>query len=483
MDAASFRRMDGLGLAALIAGGEVSPLEVAETAITVIAALNPALNAVIADRFAAARAEAARLPAPGGALRGVPFLLKDVNLFSSDLPTRFASRFFAGAAPAAPGGESLMVQRWRAGGLVTLGTTNTPEFAGDFTTEPLAYGPCRNPWDRARSTGGSSGGAAAAVASGMVPIAHGTDLGGSIRIPAACCGVFGFKPSVGLNPLGPGWEEIASGLDADHVLTRTVRDSAAALDLTAGPGAGTRLGRMPPAGGFLAALEDPLPPLRIGLALADPLGRPAAPHWAAAAEATAGWLAAMGHAVEPWSWPPEAMPGEWFDALWTIDVLHLVRARAEALGRSPREGEIEPFTRAVLDHAAGLSALDLHRARLAMTRAAWAIGRAMEGFDAVLTPALAGDPPPLGTLTFAACGQSLAEWNARGFAFAPHAAPGNLAGLPAGVVPVGVGPAGLPLAVQVTGRPGGDLRLLQLCRRIEEAAGFAPHLAAMQARL
>jgi amidase len=480
MDADAYRQQDAMGLAALIAGGAVSAVEVAEAAIAAIGGLNPALNAVVAHRFEAARGDAARLAGEGGPLHGVPFLLKDVNLSSSDLPTRFASRFFADAGP---GGDSLLVRRWREGGLVALGTTNTPEFAGDFTTEPLAYGPCRNPWDVVRTTGGSSGGAAAAVASGMVPVAHGTDLGGSIRIPAACCGVFGFKPSVGLNPLGPHWEEIASGLDADHVLTRTVRDSAAALDLTAGPGAGTRLGRVPPAGGFLAALDAPLPPLRIGLAVADPLGRPAAGPWAEAAERAAGWLAGMGHHVKPWAYPSEAMPGAWFDALWTIDVLHHVRARAEALGREPGEDEVEPFTRAMLDHAAGLSALDLHRARAEMTRAAWAIGRAMEGLDAVLTPALAEDPPPLGTLTFEANGRNLADWNARGFAFAPHAAPANLAGQPSGVVPVGVGPAGLPLAVQVTGRPGDDRRVLQLCRRIEDAAAFAPHLRAMQARL
>ncbi len=480
MDAADDRQQDALALAARIARGELSPREAAEAAIAAIGRLNPRLNAVVADRFDAALAEAGRLGREGGPLHGVPFLLKDVNLSSSDLPTRFASRFFAEAGP---GEDSLLARRWREGGLVTLGTTNTPEFAGDFTTEPLAYGPARNPWDPSRTTGGSSGGAAVAVASGMVPLAHGTDLGGSIRIPAACCGVFGLKPSVGLNPLGPEWEEIASGLDADHVIARTVRDSAAALDLTAGPGAGTRLGRRPPEGGFLAALDAPLPPLRIGLALADPLGRPAAAPWSEAAERVARLLGDRGHQVEPWAYPPEAMPGAWFDALWTVDVLHHVRARAEALGREPREDELEPFTRAMLDHAAGLSALDLHRARGAMTRAAWAIGRAMEGLDAVLTPALAEDPPPLGALTFEANGRDLGDWNARGFAFAPHAAPANLAGQPAAVVPVGIGPAGLPLAVQVAARSGDDVLVLRLSRAIEEAAGFAPHLRAMQARL
>ena len=218
---------DGLALAARIARKDLSVREAVDVAISEIERLNPLLNAVVAERFDAARAEADQMdrarPERPGPLWGVPFLLKDVNLYSSFLPTRFASRFFAEAHPK---GDSTLVRRWRDGGLVILGTSNTPEFAGDFTTEPLAYGPCRNPWNPEVTVGGSSGGAAAAVASGMVPLAHGTDLGGSIRIPAACCGVFGFKPSVGLNPLGPWWEEIAGGLDSDHVLTRSVRDSA-----------------------------------------------------------------------------------------------------------------------------------------------------------------------------------------------------------------------------------------------------------------
>lgn len=194
---------DGMALAAQIARGEISVREAVDGAIAEIERQNPTLNAVVAERFEQAQAEASRMdrevPEHRGPLWGVPFLIKDVNLYSAALPTRFASRFFKTAKPK---GDSTIVRRWQQGGLVILGTTNTPEFAGDFTTEPHAYGPCRNPWNPDLTVGGSSGGAAAAVASGMVRLAHGTDLGGSIRIPAACCGVFGFKPSVGLNPLG-----------------------------------------------------------------------------------------------------------------------------------------------------------------------------------------------------------------------------------------------------------------------------------------
>ena len=338
-----YRYLDALTLAGLIAKREVSAAEVLEAAVSSAEALNPGVNAVILTRYEAARVEAARIDVEdlkGRPLAGVPFLLKDVNLFAADMPTRFASRFFADAKSK---GESTMVRRWREAGLVTLGKSNTPEFAGDFVTEPRLYGPTLNPWNRAVTVGGSSGGAAVAVASGMVPLAHGTDLGGSIRIPAACCGVFGFKPSVGLNPLGPHWEEIASGLDSDHVLSRTVRDSAASLDATAGPDTGTRLGRLPPRGGFLAGLSAPSQRLRIGVATTDATGRPAGPAQIEAVERTALLLEGLGHNIEPYAIPSAAQPEAWFDSLWTVDVVRLVDERVHELARPPREDELEPY--------------------------------------------------------------------------------------------------------------------------------------------
>lgn len=478
-----YRQHDALALAALVRARDVSARDVCDAGIAAIEALDPSINTVVLRRFDAARRDADRIDTEGPGdrpLAGVPFLLKDVNLFAADLPTRFASRFFADAAPR---GASTLVARWRAAGLVTLGKSNTPEFAGDFTTEPAFYGPARNPWDVSRTTGGSSGGAAAAVAAGLVPVAHGTDLGGSIRIPAACCGVFGFKPSVGLNPLGPQWEEIASGLDSDHVLTRSVRDSAAALDATAGPDAGTRLGRRPPPGGFFAALDAHLRPVRIGLATAALGGGAVAPAQARAAEEAARLLESLGHRVEPHDFPPEAEPQPWFDSLWTVDVAHLVDERARALGRPPRDDELEPMTHAALGHARGLTAADWLAARLAMKRAAVAILGAQRDLDAVLSPVLAEDPPPLGTLTFEANGADLATWGARGYAFTPFVAAANLSGQPAASVPFGLSPMGLPLAVQIAARPGDDLLVLQLARALEQAGPWQPALAAMQGRL
>ncbi|HVG49508.1 MAG TPA: amidase [Rubellimicrobium sp.] len=478
-----YSRLDALALASLVAGREVSATEVTEAAIASIEALNPSLNAVVLLRFEDARADAALLDAEGPGerpLAGIPFLLKDVNLYASDMPTRFASRFFADARP---GEDSTLVRRWREAGLVTLGKSNTPEFAGDFVTEPLLYGPCLNPWDAGVTVGGSSGGAAVAVASGMVPLAHGTDLGGSIRIPAACCGVFGFKPSVGLNPLGPHWEEIASGLDSDHVLSRSVRDSAAALDATAGPDTGTRLGRVPPPGGFLAGLDGARPRLRIGVAMADATGRRAGPSQVAAVERTARLLEGLGHRLEPYAFPPAAQPEAWFDSLWTVDVALLVEKRSQDLGRGPREDELEPYLWAALDHARGLSATDWLRARLAMKQAAVAILGSMRHLDAVLSPTLGEDPPALGVLNFAANGSDLAAWSARGYAFAPFVAAANLTGQPAASCPVMVDARGLPVGVQVAGRPGDDMLVLGLAREIEQATEWPSSLAALQGRL
>lgn len=465
---------DALDLAARIARRDLSVREATDAAIGSIEQQNPLLNAVVAERFQAARAEADEMdrsrPERPGPLWGVPFLLKDVNLHSAVLPTRFASRFFASAEPK---GDSTLVRRWRDGGLVILGMTNTPEFAGDFTTEPLAYGACRNPWNTGVTVGGSSGGAGAAVASGMVPLAHGTDLGGSIRIPAACCGVFGFKPSVGLNPLGPWWDEIAGGLDADHVLTRSVRDSAAALDLTAGPDQGTRNGRLPPAGGFLAGLDAATGPLRIGLSTRNAYGQSAGAAQVAAAETVARLLEAMGHVVVPYDYPVEARFGAWFDALWIVEVLHLVEERARDLGRQPEPDELEPMTWAYIEQARRLSALDLLQARLKMTAVAQAMGRSMRGLDLVLTPALGEDPAPLNTLTFAACGSDLTTWLERGYSFAPFATPANLAGQPSAVLPVALTASGLPVAVQITGRPGADSVVLGVSKALEGAIGWA----------
>jgi amidase len=257
------------------------------------------------------------------------------------------------------------------------------------------------------------------------------------------------------------------------VLTRSVRDSAAALDLTAGPDRGTRNGRQTPTGGFLRGLDAATGPLRIGLTTKNPYGQSAGAAQVAAAEKVAHLLEAMGHVVMPYDFPVEAQFGPWFDSLWIVEVLHLVEERARELGRQPERDELEPMTWAYIEQARRLSALDLLEARLKMTTVAQAIGRSMREVDLVLSPALGEDPAPLNTLTFAACGSDILKWLERGYGFAPYATPANLAGQPSAVLPVSLTASGLPVAVQVTGRPGADAVVLGVSHALEGAIGWA----------
>ncbi|MCY4497778.1 MAG: amidase, partial [Rhodospirillaceae bacterium] len=234
MNFEEYSSYDGLGLAALVREGEVTPGEPLEAAIGRIEEIDPGLNAVIHKTYERARTTVAD-GLPDGPFRGVPFLLKDLAVFCEGMPTAFGSRLFVDFVP---DHDSTLVERQRAAGLVILGKTNTPEFGICAATESLLYGDCLNPWNRSRSPGGSSGGAAVAVATGMVPLAHATDAGGSIRIPAANCGLFGLKPTRGRTPQGPDLGEGLCGMSTGHCVSRSVRDSAALLDATHGPAPG-----------------------------------------------------------------------------------------------------------------------------------------------------------------------------------------------------------------------------------------------------
>ena len=254
--------LDAVGAAERVRRGEISPMELTQAAIERIEALNPRLNAVVECGFEAAL-DAARLAERQRPLAGVPFLAKDMNIEVQGLRLTSSCRWLAQLPPARE--DAPLAARWRRAGLSILGRTNTPEFAGDFVTEPTWRGATCNPWDLSRTPGGSSGGAAAAVASGMVPIAHATDSGGSIRVPAAACGLVGLKPSRGWVPVGPHQDELAGGLDCEHVLSRSVRDCALMLDLTLGTAQGSRYALSAPATPFAAALRQTLAPLRIGV--------------------------------------------------------------------------------------------------------------------------------------------------------------------------------------------------------------------------
>ncbi|MCR6497579.1 amidase [Shinella sp. CPCC 101442] len=448
-----YSALDGVALADLIARGEVSREQVTAAAIGVIESRNPDLNAVIRYNFDGIRDGSSEIRSM---LDGVPFLLKDANLYSSGMPTTFGSAFFRDAA-ARP--DSLMVDRWRKAGLSILGKTNTPEFAAEFVTEPRAYGTTKNPRAPGLTVGGSSGGAAAAVAAGMVPIAHATDLGGSIRIPAACCGVFGFKPTAGLNPVGPYFAEIAGGLNSDHVVTRSVRDSAASLDITAG--------RKPEGGSYLKALHQPTGRLRIGISAVDPMGRRSGAEQQQALSDAARLLEGLGHDVFEYVYP-EGLSAPWFDDLWIFDIVKLVDERAREIGRSPEREELEPLTWHLLEKAKAGGPAAHAAAQTARIGYNTRYLGSMQEIDIVLTPTLAANPPKVGTLAFTSF-DGVDAWNEAGYGFAPFSTPSNISGQPSASCPWFASTSGLSIGVQISGKPGGDLLVLQLAAQLEEA--------------
>jgi amidase len=450
---------DAIGLSELISEGQLLAKEAAEAAIETIETHNPAVNAVVLRNYERALSE---LPSrQSSPLSGVPFLLKDANVFSRDMPTTFGSRYFFGASPRP---DSLLVSRWRAAGLVILGKTNTSEYAIEYTTEPAAYGATRNPWNLALTAGGSSGGAAAAVASGMVPIAHATDLGGSIRLPAACCGVFGFKPSAGLNSVGPYFGEIASGLNSDHVISRSVRDSAASLDVTTGHLAGR--------GPYLQALDKPVQRLRIGVAIRDAQNRLAGESQTHAVAAVASELARQGHVVTHLDDKPFEPVGDWFDLLWLPDIVALIEGRAKETGGYPHPGDIELLTQVALEKMRRVSAQDIHAAILKKRDYARRHLARFTDIDVLLTPSLGSDPLPIGSLKYAQ-GVDFEDWAERAYRFAPFSVFANITGQPSASCPFQMTRTECPAGVQVTAAPGADKLLFQLCREIEEISDWA----------
>lgn len=455
MNIDDYLRHDAVGLAERVASKAVTARELAETAIAVIEALNPAINAVICKNYEQAL-EAAESPL-GGPLSGVPFLLKDVYLHCYDMPTTWGSHYFRGCEPRP---DSTMVQRWRNAGLTILGKTNAPEFAAEFVTEPAAYGRTVNPWNAGVTVGGSSGGAAAAVASGMVPMAHATDLGGSIRIPAACCGLYGFKPTGGLNPCGPYFTELAHGLNSDHVVTRSVRDSAASLDVTAEGG-----------GSYLASLSNAPDRLRILATVHTAEGRLAGENQVAAVEQAIAILRDLGHDVVLAEKSPLIAVGDWFDLLWIDDIPGLLAERAAQTGVAAKADELEPMTWAALArlrHAGEAGLAEALRLKDAVAQAHLGL---FDTCDILLTPTLAIDPAPLGTLGFNDLG-SLECWAQAGYSFAPFSILANIAGQPAASLPLPVFGCDIPVGVQIMAKPGRDRPILQLSRQIEAVVNW-----------
>jgi amidase len=459
---------DAVGLAGLIARREASAAEALEAALARMAKVNPKINAVTMDLGERARAEAKR-GGLTGPLAGVPYLLKDLGARLAGTPTTESSRLYAETiAPA----DSPLTMAYRGAGLVIFGKTNTPELGLEPVTEPVMFGPTRNPWDLSRTAGGSSGGAAAAVAAGIVPAAHASDGGGSIRIPAACCGLFGLKPSrgrVSYAPKDEGW----GGFSCVHAVTRSVRDSAALLDISCQPQPGDPYWAAPPDRPFADwAARDPAQPLRIAFTTAA-FGSSGGldPECAQAVRDAAKLCERLGHHVEEADPPIDraalAAAGVVISASVAADFAQLAAER----GRPIAEDEVEPVTWGAYQRGLAVGGAEYIRS----LRAAHALGRRLGEFfqrHDILVCATLGSPAiPVGHLHEP--GLTPQDYAARLFAFMPNTQAFNISGQPAASLPLSMSAAGLPIGVQLVARGGEDGLLLSLSGQLERAAPWA----------
>jgi amidase len=475
-----YMAFDAAGLAALVHRREVTPEELTEAAIERIEALNGRLNAVVERDYGGARA-AARAMDLAAPLAGVPFLAKDMNIEVAGLHLTSSCRWLADLPAATQ--DAPLAARWRSAGLSLLGRTNTPEFAGDFVTEPTWRGSTQNPWDFSRSPGGSSGGAAAAVASGMVAIAHGTDSGGSIRVPAAACGLVGLKPSRGWVPVGPRHDELAGGLDCEHVLTRSVRDTALMLDLTSGAEPSSRYLVKRPAGSLAAGLSATLPPLRIGVALRSPDGLAPTEEIGAAVEQAAALLQRAGHILSEFHYPDSANVGEPAGIIWMSAVAEEIDYYRGRVGREPRAEELEALTWAAVALAKRCNAIDYVRARRSLTAAAGAMAEAFRQIDVLLLPTTATAAVRTGQIDGRTEPFDLHRWNRDSYGYAPFTEIFNVTGQPAISLPLAESSTGLPLGVQLAAPMGEDARLLTLSAWFEREQPWDERLSELRGRL
>jgi amidase len=463
---AEYTDYDGLGLAELVRRKQVSAREVLDAAIARTEALNPALNAMITETYDVARAAAASADGP---FTGVPFLLKDLGAAQAGVPLSAGSRFFQ-HVPAPVDAE--IVTRHKAAGLMILGRTNTPEFGLCATTEPVAFGPTRNPWDHTRISGGSSGGSAAAVAARLVPLAHATDGGGSVRIPASCCGLFGLKPTRGRNTMAPYAGEGLAGCSAEHVVSRSVRDSAAALDATAGPGVGDPYFAAPPARPFLDEVGADPGRLRIALTTETFHGAPVDPDCAAATRETARLLEELGHHVE------EARPAfdvegldQHYNRLFAVGAAANIRLRARAIGKELDPAGFERITWSMVELAGQIAAADYVMMLNRLHGISREIAVFFQTYDVLLTPTLAEPPVELGVLDMMS--DDLDAYARRLWRFTPFTYAFNVTGQPAMSLPLHWNDEGLPIGVHVVGRYGDEATLFRLAAQLEQARPWA----------
>ena len=468
MTLAEYADYDGLGLAELVRNKDVKPIELVDEAIRRADKLNPKLNFVVFKDYERAR-KTAQGPLPNGPFSGVPFFLKDIFGDAEGMPTRQAARFLP---PMPWTHDSLLTSRYKAAGLVILGKTNVPEFGLVPTTESKLYGPARNPWNLEHSTGGSSGGSAAAVAARMVPLAHANDGGGSIRIPASCCGLVGLKPTRARMSYAPDFGDIIDGLANDNVVSRSVRDTAAALDATAGCIEGDPYWAPDPPKSYLAAMAMKPKRLRIAYSTKKLDGGALHPDCIAAIKHAAKLCESLGHAVE------EAAPDlnqtalvPAFMAFWAANLAAGIDYVAQLTGQTPSDDKFEGLTWGLYEAGRRITASEYLRAKSAMQQAARAAAKFHETHDVWLSSTLGAPPVKLGTFNMEERDPQ------KSFAplidYVPFTAMQNVTGQPAINLPLHWNGEGLPVGAHFVGRYGDETTLLQLAHQLEQIAPWA----------
>ncbi|MFD3906054.1 amidase [Streptomyces sp. CB04723] len=479
MRVAEYVTYDAVGLAELVAGGEVTAAELRAAALDAVRAVDPQINAVVETW----PAEDGDEPQPGSTpLAGVPFLVKDIGAAMAGRRMELGSRLAAGHVARA---DSFLAVRLRRAGLVTFGRTATSEMAYSITTEPVLYGATRNPWDPKRSAGGSSGGAGAAVAAGVVPLAHGTDAAGSLRLPAAYNGLFGLKPTRGRVSLGPDVDELFSGLAVPGGVSRTVRDSAALLDQIRGPEPGDPYAAQQPPRPYAEEVARHPGRLRIGVLAQAWGGRRTSAPVADALSRTAALLADLGHQVEEAEvglgvgWEEYVLANA---RLFTANLAATVDELAAAFGRPVDSSTLEPATLAGYHYGQRVGGAQLVAALAVRNRVSRSLARSFDAYDILLTPTAPELPTPLGAYAESARTLDGLGWIDTVFDRAPFTMPFNMAGTPAMSVPLTADAGtGLPIGMQFAAGHGLEGRLFRLAGQLEQASPWAGRIPAVWA--
>jgi Asp-tRNA(Asn)/Glu-tRNA(Gln) amidotransferase A subunit family amidase len=463
-----YDKYDGLGLAELIRKKQLTPTELLASVRQRVEAINPKINA-LAHQFFDKAEEQIKAGLSPGAFRGVPFVLKDLGQYMAGTITSVGSRIWKNSVATY---DSTLVTRYKKAGLVIFGKSTTPELGLTTTTESVLYGATRNPWNPGKTAGGSSGGSAALVAARVLPMGHASDGGGSIRIPASCCGLFGLKPTRGRVPMGPAQFESWNGCSHHHVVTISVRDSAALLDATVGAEPGSPFFSPPPARPFLKEVGADPGALRIALIIPTPGGTPLDPECKKAALDAAKLCERLGYKVEEVESPIDhTLARTAFLTILNVSVARVIDDAAATLGRPVTEQDVEPVTWGTAQQGREVSSVAYSRAIATMHQIGLAMARFQQQYDVILNPTLAKPPVNLGLMSLSP--ESIQSYAKEVTEFSPYTALYNLTGQPSMTVPLHWTPDGLPVGVMFSARFGDDALLFRLAGQLEQAKPWA----------